>query len=105
MNHQIGRVAIELDLFRCHDDDIDRRALAACIMGARDRIPGSELSSLRMPVLVAVGSEDAIAGPPRPLAEIIPGAEALDITGRDHMKAVGDRAFKEGVLSFLRRRP
>jgi pimeloyl-ACP methyl ester carboxylesterase len=83
----------------------DRRALAACIMASRDRIPGAELGTLRVPVLVAVGTEDAIAGPAQPLADVIPGAQALDIPGSDHMKAVGDRVFKEGVLNFLKRRP
>ena len=83
----------------------DRRALAACIMGGRDRILAEELATLKMPVLAAVGTEDAIAGPAQPLAAIVPGAEALDIPGRDHMKAVGDRVFKDGVLNFLRRRP
>ncbi len=82
----------------------DRQALAACIVASRDRIPGAELASLRVPVLVAVGTEDAVAGPAKPLAEAIPGAEALDIPGRDHMKAVGDRVFKDGVLAFLKRR-
>jgi pimeloyl-ACP methyl ester carboxylesterase len=83
----------------------DRRALAACIMASRDRIPGSELGALRMPVLVAVGTEDTIAGPARPLADAIPGAQELNIPGRDHMKAVGDRVFKDGVVNFLRGRP
>ncbi|MGO9173097.1 MAG: alpha/beta fold hydrolase [Rhodomicrobium sp.] len=83
----------------------DRRALAACIMAARDRIPAGELGALTMPVLVATGTEDAIAGPAQPLADVIPGAQALDIPGRDHMKAVGDRVFKSGVLDFLKRRP
>jgi pimeloyl-ACP methyl ester carboxylesterase len=83
----------------------DRRALAACIMASPDRIPGSELGALRPPVLVAVGTEDAIAGPAKSLADVIPGAQALDIPGRDHMKAVGDRVFKEGVLDFLEHRP
>ncbi|MGO9984568.1 MAG: alpha/beta fold hydrolase [Rhodomicrobium sp.] len=83
----------------------DRRALAACIMATRDRIPAGDLSTLRMPVLVAVGTDDTIAGPAQPLAGVIPGAQALDIPGRDHMKAVGDRVFKEGVLDFLRQRP
>jgi pimeloyl-ACP methyl ester carboxylesterase len=83
----------------------DRRALAACILGARDRIPGSDLSSLRLPVLVAVGTEDTIAGPAQPLANAIAGAKVLNIPGRDHMKAVGDRAFKDGVMDFLTHRP
>jgi pimeloyl-ACP methyl ester carboxylesterase len=83
----------------------DRRALAACIMASRDRISAADLSTLRVPVLVAVGTEDAIAGPAQPLADSIAGAKALDIPGRDHMKAVGDRIFKEGVIDFLRSRP
>ncbi len=83
----------------------DRRALAACIMASRDRIPAAELGALTVPALVAVGAEDAIAGPAQPLADAIPGAKVLNIPGRDHMKAVGDRVFKEGVLEFLRRRP
>jgi pimeloyl-ACP methyl ester carboxylesterase len=92
----------------------DRRGRAACIMATRDRVPAQQLGSvkapvdlgtLKVPVLVAVGTEDAIAGPARPLADSIPGAAALDIPGRDHMKAVGDRVFKEGVLEFLKRRP
>ena len=34
-----------------------------------------------------------------------PGARAVEITGREHMKAVGDRIYKEAVLEFLRSRP
>lgn len=83
----------------------DRRALAECIRASRDRIPGDELARLSMPVLVAVGTTDEIAGPPRPLADAIHGAQVLDIPGRDHMKAVGDRVFKEGVVAFLRQQP
>ncbi len=32
-------------------------------------------------------------------------ARALDIPGRDHMLAVGDKVFKQGVLAFLAQRP
>jgi hypothetical protein len=39
------------------------------------------------------------------LAALIPGAEVLDIPGRDHMLATGDKVFKAGVLGFLARRP
>jgi len=55
-------------------------------------------------VLVAVGSKDVIAGPAEDLAKLIPGAEALVLEDRDHMKAVGDRQYKEGVVDFLARR-
>ena len=56
-------------------------------------------------MLVATGTEDVIGGPAEELAALIPGAEALPIPRRDHMLAVGDRVYKEGVLAFLRRRP
>jgi hypothetical protein len=39
------------------------------------------------------------------LAAIIPGARALEIPDRDHMLAVGDRVYKNGVLEFLKQRP
>jgi hypothetical protein len=54
-------------------------------------------------VLVAVGSDDKIAGSPGALASLIPLGEAFVVPGRDHMKAVGDRAHKAAVLDFLSR--
>ena len=56
-------------------------------------------------MLVAVGTEDEVAGSPQELAALIPGARALPIQGRDHMLTVGDKVFKAGVLEFLNQRP
>jgi hypothetical protein len=36
---------------------------------------------------------------------LLPEGRVLDIPDRDHMVAVGDRVYKEGVLAFLRQRP
>lgn len=83
----------------------DLKALATCIRSAREPITAEQLATLRCPVLVAVGSDDVIGGSAVELAKLIPGAEALVIEGRDHMKAVGDRQYKVGVLEFLKRRP
>jgi len=83
----------------------DLKALAACIRSARDPLTTTALATLTCPVLVAVGSEDVIAGSAQALADIIPGAQALVLEGRDHMKAVGDRTYKDGVCAFLRARP
>lgn len=83
----------------------DLKALAACIRGARDPIKPEHLARLQCPVLVAVGSDDVIGGSAVELAKLIPGARALVIEGRDHMKAVGDRQYKEGVSAFLAERP
>jgi pimeloyl-ACP methyl ester carboxylesterase len=83
----------------------DVLALAACIRAARDPLSAQMLAKLACPVLVAVGTQDVIAGSAEELAALIPGAQALPIPRRDHMLAVGDRVFKDGVLDFLRRRP
>jgi pimeloyl-ACP methyl ester carboxylesterase len=83
----------------------DLRALAACIRGSRQTLSRDELERLTMPLLVAAGSKDQIAGSPEQLAALVPGAQALVIPGRDHMLAVGDKAFKAGVLEFLAQRP
>jgi pimeloyl-ACP methyl ester carboxylesterase len=82
----------------------DLRALAACLRGTRQTLTKEEAASLRVPVLIAVGTKDNIAGSGSELAKLIPGARCLDIPGRDHMLAVGDRTYKEGVLAFLRER-
>ncbi|MCY1705823.1 alpha/beta fold hydrolase [Pannonibacter sp. SL95] len=79
----------------------DRKALAACIRSSRQKITEEDVARIRRPVLVAVGTKDDIAGSPEDLAALIPGARVLDIPGRDHMVAVGDKVFKQGVLDFL----
>ncbi len=83
----------------------DRRALAACIRGSRQTLGKAQIATITLPTLVAVGTKDPIAGSAQALARLIPNARALDIPGRDHMLAVGDRVFKNGVLEFLNQRP
>jgi pimeloyl-ACP methyl ester carboxylesterase len=79
----------------------DLRALAACLRGSRETLSRAEVRRIAVPVLVAVGSADPIAGSPEELSALIPGARAFSIPGRDHMLAVGDKAFKSAVLAFL----
>lgn len=83
----------------------DLKALAACIRGSRQVLSRADVGRIFQPVLVAVGTRDAVAGDPRPLVELLPDGEVLDIPNRDHNPAVGDKVFKQGVLDFLRRRP
>ena len=83
----------------------DPRALAACIRGSRQTLSRAELGRVAVPLLVAVGTKDTVAGSPDALAALIPRAQSLAIPGRDHMLAVGDKIFKAGVLSFLHGRP
>ena len=82
----------------------DLAALAACLRGSRQAISREDLRAIAAPTLVAAGTRDDIAGSPHELAALLPDGHALDISGRDHMVAVGDKLFKSGVLAFLRER-
>jgi pimeloyl-ACP methyl ester carboxylesterase len=82
----------------------DRVALSACMQATRQPISADDLSTLRVPTLIAVGEKDEIAGSAADLSAIIPGSEVLDIPKRDHMLAVGDKVYKAGVLAFLAKR-
>jgi pimeloyl-ACP methyl ester carboxylesterase len=83
----------------------DLRALAACMRNRDRTISREAAASIRAPVLVATGTKDDIAGSGAELVSLIPGAKLLDIPDRDHMFAVGDKNFKQGVLEFLQQRP
>jgi pimeloyl-ACP methyl ester carboxylesterase len=83
----------------------DRRALAACLRGSRRLMTRQEAAAIKVPALIAVGTSDEIAGSAQALGKIIPAAEVLDIPNRDHMRAVGDKVYKTGVLDFLSSRP
>jgi pimeloyl-ACP methyl ester carboxylesterase len=83
----------------------DLRALAACMRGSSQTLTPAQLATIQVPALVAIGSKDVIAGSAAALATLLPAGEALEIPGRDHMTAVGDKVFKQGVLSFLAARP
>ncbi|MGM4917341.1 alpha/beta fold hydrolase [Tardiphaga sp. 813_E8_N1_3] len=83
----------------------DRRALAACLRGSRRLMTNEEAAAIKVPLLIAVGTTDEISGSAQELQKVIAGSEVLDIPNRDHMRAVGDRVYKEGVLDFLSRRP
>lgn len=81
----------------------DLRALAACMAASRDAISEQDIAGIKIPVLVAVGSDDEIGGSARELADLMVRGQALEIPDRDHMRATGDRVFKAGVLDFLAR--
>jgi pimeloyl-ACP methyl ester carboxylesterase len=83
----------------------DLKALAACLRGSRQTLTRAEVATIRMPALVAIGSKDTVAGLGQELARLLPQGRLLDIPGRDHMTAVGDKVFKQGVLAFLAEQP
>lgn len=81
----------------------DREALAACMETSRQPMARADVRRIAVPVLVAVGEADEMAGPPEQLAELLPSGEAFVIPRRDHMRATGDAKFKEAALAFLER--
>ena len=82
----------------------DRRALAACLRGSRRLMSAEDAASIIVPMLIAVGTMDEIAGSANELQALVKGSQMLDIPNRDHMRAVGDKVYKEGVLNFLSQR-
>jgi pimeloyl-ACP methyl ester carboxylesterase len=79
----------------------DRTALAACMETSRQPMPRADVRRIEVPVLVAVGEADEMAGKPEALAELLPHGEAVVIPKRDHMRATGDKAFKAATLAFF----
>ncbi len=79
----------------------DLAALAACIRGSRQTLSEAEAARIACPTLVAVGTRDEVAGDPHRLAALLPQGQALEIPGRDHNLAVGDKVFKARALAFL----
>jgi pimeloyl-ACP methyl ester carboxylesterase len=82
----------------------DIKALAACLRGSRGVMNREDAAQIKVPLLIAVGTADEVAGSAHALGEIIREAEVLDIPNRDHMRAVGDKVYKSGVAEFLSQR-
>ena len=83
----------------------DLKALAASMRGMRQTLSEAEVRRIEAPTLVAVGTEDDVAGDPVALVDLLPNGQLLDIPGRDHNRSVGDNLFKASVLAFLAERP
>lgn len=78
----------------------DLKALACVLKGPRTLIERDALLALQHPILVAVGTDDHIGGSASEMAAQFTNGEALDIPGRDHMRAPTHPLFKERVLAF-----
>ncbi|WP_114390484.1 alpha/beta fold hydrolase [Notoacmeibacter marinus] len=83
----------------------DRKALAACIESNRILLSAEDVARIEQPTLIAVGTEDTIAGSPHDLAALMPNAVAFDIERRSHLIATGDKTFKARMLEFLEEHP
>ncbi|HRK23580.1 MAG TPA: alpha/beta fold hydrolase [Beijerinckiaceae bacterium] len=79
----------------------DLRALAACIRGSRQTMPLEHVRMIATPTIVAVGTNDPIAGDARRLTDVMQNAVPFDIEGRDHNVAVGDITHRKAVIAFF----
>lgn len=79
----------------------DRLALAALTRAQDPPFTREEVASLSVSTLVVAGSRDELAGDPRMLAALIPGAKAVTLPGCDHFSAIPHALFKAAVFDFL----
>lgn len=79
----------------------DLRALAACIRSSRAPLTAEMIGTITTPALVVVGERDVIGGSADELAALLPNGRALTLPDREHMKAVGDKRFKDAVTAFF----
>ncbi len=66
----------------------------------RGGLGGPLEGTISVPALVIVGDRDTLVGPPEKLVDAIPGAAFVVVQG-DHLTAVGDPAFRNGIRDFL----
>lgn len=95
-----GRAAQMFRLFADQNKQ-DRAALAACFAAVRADFPEALLARIVRPVLIVAGETDDAAGAAGPLAARIPNGTSYTVPKRDHMRTVGDKAYKDAVLKFL----
>ena len=82
----------------------DRRALAACLRGSRRLMTRDEAAGITGAGADRGRHHGRNRGLGRSARQDHSGAKVLDIPNRDHMRAVGDKVYKTGVLDFLSRR-
>ncbi|AHA28305.1 acyltransferase [Candidatus Liberibacter americanus str. Sao Paulo] len=78
----------------------DLKVLASCLAMTRKLFNRDDLNRINVPVLIAVGSKDHIAGSPQDAMVFFPNSRFLNILDKDHMLSVGDKQFKQGVVDF-----
>jgi pimeloyl-ACP methyl ester carboxylesterase len=93
-------IALEFRSF-CERAGNDLIAMAACMRRPRRIFSPQELNALPQLVLVVCGSEDTLAGSPEALANAFSRGESRIVPKRNHHSTIGDRVYKEAVVSFL----
>ena len=82
----------------------DRLALAACakrFLPLSDHMTAEDVADVNIPVLIIVGSEDAVTANLPNLVAAIPGVKYVEVPGRTHEDATSDPMFAREVATFL----
>jgi pimeloyl-ACP methyl ester carboxylesterase len=83
----------------------DLKALGACMGGHQADFSLESYANNRVPVLLVIGTNDALVGSAEPLQAGIKGARLVKLEGRDHLTAPGDPLYKTEVLKFFKSAP
>lgn len=84
------------------DEQGENRLALAALSRADLRFDyASACANLRLPVLVAAGARDTLAGDPETLARAFPNGRAVTLPGCDHFSAIPHALFKATVFDFL----
>lgn len=81
--------------------DNDLFALVALVEGLRGDPDAAIEEPPAQPLLIAAGSDDAIAAEARSLADATPNARFLDLPGRTHFNAPTSGVFRRAAIEFL----
>jgi pimeloyl-ACP methyl ester carboxylesterase len=79
----------------------DPRAMAACALALSTAPTAEALGRITIPVLVAAGSRDRIAGDPQELAQAFPSGVSVTLAGCDHFSAIPHALTKAAVFDFF----
>jgi len=78
----------------------DADALRACISRERRAFTAEDLARVQVPCLIIIGTDD-FAGPPEPLAEMLPDATIKMLPGIDHFGLPKQFSFIDAALEFI----
>jgi len=83
----------------------DLQALAACIGSERAQVDPAALARNPVPTLIIIGGKDEIVGSAPELQKSIANSRLVEIEGRNHLNAPGDKRYQAAVVEFLANAP
>lgn len=79
----------------------DLRALACCILSARQKITAKKLQNIYAKTLILVGSDDNTGGNPQLLAPYIDNSVAIEVADCNHFNSLTNAQFRQIAINFI----